>query len=138
MTRTNKKPKGYIYAVGRRKTASARVRFFEGKPTAAAVMVNEKPHDEYFSKVCAEIVTEPIRLLAQELGGYFTVKVEGGGVHSQAEAVRHGISRVLLLINPDWRPNLRARGYVTRDSRMKERKKPGLRRARRSPQWSKR
>lgn len=135
---TTKKPKGYLYAVGRRKTSSARVRFYEGKAEGTQVKVNDKAYDEYFPKNIAEIVNDPIRLLAQELGGYFTVKVEGGGIHSQAEAVRHGIARILILINPDWKSALKPRQYLTRDSRMKERKKPGLKRARRSPQWSKR
>ena len=67
-----------------------------------------------------------------------TVRVKGGGIHSQAEAVRHGIARALVGINPDFRKRLRRVGYLTRDSRMRERKKFGLRRARRGPQWSKR
>lgn len=141
MPRTStKKPKGYLYAVGRRKTSSARVRFYEGKQPegTSSMLINDKAYDEYFPKTIAEIVNDPIRLLAQELGGYFTVKVEGGGIHSQAEAVRHGIARILILINPDWKAALKPRQYLTRDSRMKERKKPGLRRARRAPQWSKR
>lgn len=138
MTQSPKKAKGYLSAVGRRKTASARVRFYTGVSQGSMVTVNEKAVDVYFPKRDAEVVSEPIRHLAQELGGYFTVKVNGGGVHSQAHAIRHGIARVLILLNPEWRKLFKAKRFLTRDSRMKERKKPGLRRARRAPQWSKR
>lgn len=134
-----KKKRAYLYAVGRRKTASARVRFMTtSEQPNGTILINEKPANQYFSEDVALIVSEPIQLIAQDLGGYFTVKVSGGGIHSQAEAIRHGIARILLQINEDWKTVLKPKGYITRDSRVKERKKPGLRRARRAPQWSKR
>lgn len=129
----------YQHAVGRRKTAIARVRFYEGAPENGDMYtVNEKKLEDYFSEREQQIVKSPVELLAQDLGGYFTFKVVGGGKHAQAEAIRHGISRLLVAMNEDWKAPLKAKGYMTRDSRMKERKKPGLRRARRAPQWSKR
>lgn len=136
---SKKKKKGYLYAVGRRKTAIARVRFYENAEKAVgSVEVNGKPSTEYFPPAIADIVTQPITLIAAPLEGHFTVKVLGGGQHSQAEAVRHGITRLLIQLNADWKDILKSKGYLTRDPRMKERKKPGLRRARRAPQWSKR
>lgn len=140
MTSTSpKKKRSYLYAVGRRKTSTARVRFISSTERKDGdVEVNGKPYTDIFSADISDIVVEPIKLIAQELGGYFTVKVSGGGVHSQVEAVRHGISRILVQMNADWKALLKAKGYLKRDPRVKERKKPGLKRARRSPQWSKR
>lgn len=136
---TVKKKRGYLYAVGRRKTATARVRFYEGDTHAAgSVAVNGVPHTEFFPRTTQDVVLEPITLIAAPLNGYFTAKVAGGGQMSQAEAVRHGIARILVQINDDSRTLLKSRGYLKRDPRMKERKKPGLKRARRAPQWSKR
>jgi|SRR3989339_246166 len=136
---SKKKRTGYTYAVGRRKTASARVRYYESseQPTGT-ILVNNKVLEKYFPVDLALIVQEPIELVAPKLKGYFTVKVQGGGSHSQAESVRHGITRILVILNEEWKPLLRSKGYVTRDQRVKERKKPGLKRARRAPQWSKR
>lgn len=129
----------YIYAVGRRKTAIARVRFYAGtSETNQEITVNNKKIEEYFSEPDALVARSAIDLLSKDLDGYFTVKVLGGGKHSQAGAIRHGISRILLLLDADSKPLLKSKGYLTRDARMKERKKPGLRRARRAPQWSKR
>ncbi|PIW36947.1 MAG: 30S ribosomal protein S9 [Candidatus Kerfeldbacteria bacterium CG15_BIG_FIL_POST_REV_8_21_14_020_45_12] len=132
------KKKSYVYAVGRRKSASARVRMYVGEGVAGSVEVNGVPHTEYFSAQYAPVVLEAIELILEGAPGSFTVKVEGGGVHSQAEAVRHGIARALVEYNADWKALLKPKGLMTRDPRAKERKKPGLRRARRAPQWSKR
>lgn len=133
------KKKNYLYAVGRRKTSSARVRYYEtSEKPVGSIEVNKKNVEQYFPAAIAPIVTDPLRLVAAPLKGFFTVRVAGGGQHSQAEAIRHGITRILIQIDPTWKTLLKSRGYVTRDPRMKERKKPGLRRARRSPQWSKR
>lgn len=133
---------GYKYAVGRRKTATARVRFYEGGTAENGgkhnIVVNEATLEEFFPESQTQVVIEPITALAAALDGYFSVKVNGGGVQSQAEAVRHGIARLLVQLNEEWKPVLRQKGFLTRDPRMKERKKPGLRRARRAPQWSKR
>lgn len=130
---------GYSYAVGRRKSASARVRLYANtEEKDGNVVVNGKPLESYFSESEAAIVRGPLSVIDAEAGGHFTVKVVGGGVHSQAEAVRHGIARILVSLRPDLRGVLKANGYLTRDPRVKERKKPGLKRARRAPQWSKR
>lgn len=130
--------KEYMFAVGRRKTASARVRFYSSAEREGEIEVNGKAYDEYFPANFAHVVKDPLHVIDGTANGYFTVKVEGGGPSSQAEAVRHGITRILVEINADWKDSLKKRGFLRRDPRMKERKKPGLRRARRAPQWSKR
>ncbi len=132
------KKKEYIYTVGRRKTSSARVRLYESIEKVGEVEVNGVPYTEYFPEVAAEKVIEPFARIDAVVPGFFTVKVTGGGIHSQAEAVRHGISRALVAFNEDWKEKLKPAGLMTRDPRMKERKKAGLKRARRAPQWSKR
>lgn len=137
MTTVAKKKKNPLSAVGRRKTATARVRFVTGGKVEE-LTVNGKSFREYFPVTVTELILAPVRLVAAPLDGHFEAKVSGGGSHSQAEAIRHGISRILLEINAEWRGILKAKGMIRRDDRMKERKKPGKRRARRSPQWSKR
>ncbi len=130
-------PKGrYTEAVGRRKTAIARVRISAGK---GAVTVNDKELKAYF--VLPRHVMAALSPLTQlNLANNFdvTVHVSGGGINAQAEAIRHGLSRAIVLTDVAWKPRLRAMGYMTRDSRMVERKKYGLRKARRAPQWAKR
>ncbi|USN53906.1 MAG: 30S ribosomal protein S9 [Candidatus Nomurabacteria bacterium] len=131
------KKRDYLYAVGRRKTAVARVRRLAGG--VGEITVNEKPLNEYFPEPeLHTIVKSPIDLVAADERFAYTVKVQGGGKHSQAEAVRHGIARVLLVADPEHRKALKQAGWLTRDARVKERKKPGLKRARRAPQWQKR
>jgi len=127
----------YFEAVGRRKTSLARVRLFtQGEKT---LTVNEKPYKEYFSTLdLQQIATDSLRKMKGFERFGVTARVRGGGIHSQAEAVRHGISRALVEFNPDFRKRLRKAGFLTRDPRARERKKPGLKRARRAPQWSKR
>lgn len=126
---------GYTEAVGRRKTASARVRLTAAKNTS--FVVNDRALDEYFPKgTMVDTVHAPLKVAG---GSYtITVKVAGGGHKAQAEAIRHGISRALCVIIPDVRKELKVRGWLTRDPRAKERKKFGLKAARRAPQWSKR
>ena len=127
----------YFYAVGRRKCASAQVRLYpEG--TGKAV-VNEKSVDTYFSRP-QDLVTvaAPLRAVGHEGTFDLTVVVRGGGVTGQAEAVAHGVARALLKYDEALRPTLRRGGYLTRDPRVKERKKPGLRRARKAKQYTKR
>ena len=125
----------YIEAVGRRKTATARVRLFPASKTT--YVVNDKKLDEYFPT--AELQKTVQDALAIAGAAYkVSVKVLGGGVPAQAEAVRHGIARALVKNDPTQRKELKASGFLKRDPRTKERKKPGLRSARRSPQWSKR
>ena len=127
----------FIAAVGRRKTSIARVRLIKnGKGT---ITVNGKPFDQYFTVYeLRSMVTSPLDIAGQLNAVDVSVKVQGGGIHGQAEAIRHGISRALIVLNPTFRRSLKKLGYLTRDARKKERKKFGLKKARRAPQWSKR
>ncbi len=126
-----------LFATGKRKTAIAQIQFFpqgHGK-----ILVNGKTIKEYFPVFeLQELILSPLKLLKKEKEVDLKVKVRGGGVHSQAEAVRLGISRILVSLNPEQRKELKMAGFLRRDSRVKERKKPGLKRARRAPQWAKR
>jgi len=123
-------------AVGRRKTASARVRLTPGK---GVIIVNEKTFTEYFPvAIWQNKVRAPLVTVGKENDFDVSVKVAGGGVNAQAEAVRHGIARALVSWNEDFKKVLRAEGFLTRDPRAKERKKAGLRGARRGRQWRKR
>jgi len=127
----------YIEAIGRRKTARARVRLFtQGKKE---ILVNDKPYTDYFPVLSwQKNVEAPLEKL-NCLGKFgFSIKVEGGGLSAQSEACRHGIARALVLLNPYFKKRLRKAGFLTRDPRMRERKKFGLKRARRAPQWQKR
>ena len=124
------------YGTGRRKTSIARVRLVPGK---GKISVNNQSLEQYFGKKTLEmIVKQPLALTNTE--GRFDVlaKVEGGGITGQAGAIRLGISRALLKVDLEMRPALKRAGFLTRDPRMKERKKYGLRGARRAPQFSKR
>jgi small subunit ribosomal protein S9 len=126
----------YTEATGRRKTAVARVRLTAGKGT---VIVNGKELVKYFSIARqAASATAPLRELKLDKDYDVSVHVSGGGINAQAEAIRHGIARAIVIIDASWKPRLRAVGYMTRDSRMVERKKYGLKKARRAPQWAKR
>lgn len=123
-------------AVGRRKEAIARVRLTQG---SGLFIVNEKPVETYFpSFELLQSVQAPLVQLNLRESFDVSVKVIGGGFRGQADAVRHGIARALLIVDPEYRKTLRSLGYLTRDPRVKERKKPGLKRARRAPQFSKR
>ncbi|MGC9599583.1 MAG: 30S ribosomal protein S9 [Minisyncoccia bacterium] len=133
---TRAAPEGrYSEAIGRRKTAVARVRIMAGK---GKVTVNGKEPTQYFvlPRLLA-IALAPLRELKLD-DIDVSVKIGGGGISAQAEAVRHGISRAIVVRTSEWKPRLRALGYLTRDSRMVERKKYGLKKARRAPQWAKR
>ena len=128
----------YYYGMGRRKTAVARVRLFpngDGNTT-----VNGKTVQAYFGTRDTHTATifSPFRVL--DLGNNYTitVRVVGGGTSGQAGAIRHALARALVRMNPDFKVTLRKAGYLTRDPRMKERKKPGLKRARKAPQYTKR
>lgn len=126
----------YFYANGKRKTSVARVRLYEnGK---GEIIINNKPiHDFFFGELITS-VKAPLKIANAFKLFDITALVEGGGVSSQADAVRHGISKALLEYDPELRSQLKKAGFLTRDSRTKERKKPGLKRARRAPQWAKR
>ena len=125
-----------IYATGRRKRATARVYLSEG---SGNILINDLPLDKYFGREVAKIlVKQPLMLLECDGNFDFKIKVSGGGSFGQAGAIRHGISRALEKKNKDFRSALKTAGYLTRDSRKVERKKVGLRKARKAPQFSKR
>lgn len=126
----------YVEAFGGRKTARARVRLRRGG--GKEIIVNGLNYELYFrNERSRETVTAPFKLLkADDVSA--TVSVKGGGVYSQAEAVRHGLARALAGQDAEYKKKLRRAGFLTRDSRMVERKKYGLKKARRAPQWSKR
>ena len=129
--------KKYYYGTGRRKSSVARVRVYENG--TGSIIINGREIDNYFGLDTLKlIVNQP--LVSTELVGKVdvVVTVAGGGVSGQAGAIRHGISRALLVLNPEYRASLKAAGFLTRDPRMKERKKYGLKAARRAPQFSKR
>ena len=127
----------YYEAVGRRKAATARVRLFPGGE--GTIVVNGRPFDEYFARdVDGLQLRGPLKATATEHRFNVSVKVKGGGMNGQAGAIRLGIARALLKVDPDLRPVLRRGGFLTRDARVKERKKPGLKRARKAPQYTKR
>lgn len=131
------KTEQYIEAVGRRKTATARVRITPAKTTS--VVVNDKPLLEYFGSKDLEQVVLSVFLIDPATPTYsITARVHGGGLSSQAESIRLGIARALVDEVADRRKPLKKVGYLKRDPRSKERKKFGLRKARRRPQWSKR
>lgn len=129
-------PARYIETVGRRKTSSARVRLYT--QGAKSISVNGQPYSEYFPKFLHKTIEDSLDKL--KCLGKFGVSavVSGGGLVGQAEAVRHGLARALVALNPYFKKRLKKSGYLTRDPRMRERKKFGLKRARRAPQWSKR
>ena len=125
----------YIETVGRRKTAAARVRITPA--SKQQITVNDKDYAEFFPiKELQQDVLAPFKDLDQKF--VVTAVVKGGGVASQAEAVRHGIARALTEFDAELRGQLKKSGYLKRDPRTKERKKPGLKKARKRPQWSKR
>ena len=129
--------KKYFYGTGRRKSSVARVRVYENG--TGAITINGRDIDDYFGlDTLKTIVRQPFAVTSTE--GQFDVvcTVAGGGVSGQAGAIRHGLSRALVLLNPEYRASLKAAGFMTRDPRMKERKKYGLKAARRAPQFSKR
>lgn len=127
----------YFYSVGRRKESIATVRLLTRG--SGQVMVNGKPFEQYFPYAeWREKAVSPLFAIGQAKNLDTEVTVSGGGVIGQAEAMRHAIARALLKLNPIFRKSLRKNGFLTRDPRMKERKKYGLKRARRAPQWSKR
>lgn len=128
--------RSYFYSVGKRKTAIARVKVFEGGK--GSVLVNKMDLAEYFSGTQIENALAPLVIAAQKSSVDVIAEIQGGGKSAQSDALRHGITRALLLINGEWRVELKRAGFLRRDSRTKERKKPGLHRARRAPQFSKR
>lgn len=128
--------KSSYYAVGKRKTAVAQILLSKGN---GKITVNELPFEKYFdSPDLAFAAKQPLKVLSLEQAINIRAKIRGGGIHAQAESLRHAISRALIVMDPESRRTLKKLGFLTRDSRVKERKKPGLKRARRAPQFSKR
>ena len=126
----------YHYAKGRRKTAVAGVRIFEGK---GEILVNNKPFKEYFPlEMDRKIIFEPLKTVEMDDKVYFTLRIVGGGVKGQRDAAVHALARALVKFNEELKPALKAKGFMTRDDRMVERKHTGFVKARKSPQYSKR
>lgn len=136
----------YYEAIGRRKEATARVRLFTKKSTdqqtdetKALISVNNKPYQEYFPTTRLQnIVDSPLKKLKSANRFKVTVKTSGGGMTGQADAIKFGIARTLVLFDLNFSKKLRKAGYLTRDAREKERRKYGLKKARKAPQWAKR
>ncbi|MCC8079811.1 MAG: 30S ribosomal protein S9 [Oscillospiraceae bacterium] len=134
-TYQSKKP--YMYGTGRRKSSVARVHLFPGG--TGSITINGRSLDDYFGlETLKLIVRQPLVTTGNVAKVDIECTVSGGGVSGQAGAIRHGIARALLVLDPNYRPALKAAGFLTRDPRMKERKKYGLKAARRAPQFSKR
>ena len=132
-----KSKKPYLYGTGRRKSSVARVRLYEGG--TGKITINGRDIDDYFGLDTLKLITRQPLVLTETVEKVDIVAtVSGGGVTGQAGALRHGIARALLLVNPEYRAVLKKACYLTRDPRMKERKKYGLKAARRAPQFSKR
>ena len=130
----DKKP--YFYGTGRRKNSVARVRVYAG---TGKITINDRDIDEYFGLETLKLIVRQPMALTETLGKFdLEIRVAGGGVSGQAGAIRHGLSRALLQYNEELRGALKKAGFLTRDPRMKERKKYGLKAARRAPQFSKR
>ncbi len=134
---SGKNPDRYFEAIGRRKTAVARIRLFTKGDKE--FLVNNKPYQKYFQTVGDQEMSVASMKKMKCLDKFrITAKVKGGGHTAQAEAIRHGTARVLVDFNNNFRKRLRKAGFLTRDPRMRERKKFGLKRARKAPQWAKR
>ncbi len=126
----------YIQAVGRRKTSVSQVRLYE--QGEGNIIVNGSKLNEYFDESRAIIAKQSLKFTSHLKDLDISVLVQGGGLNGQAEAIRYGIARALIKYDKELKLTLKAKGWLTRDDRRKERKKPGLKKARRSPQWSKR
>jgi small subunit ribosomal protein S9 len=138
----SRKVRKYFEAVGRRKESTARVRLFTAKPfeeDEGRITVSGKFYKQYFPTIELQQIAEASLRRLKSLGRFeVEVQVKGGGIRGQAEALRHGLARTLVLFNADFRKKLKKAGYLKRDPRVKERRKYGLKKARRAPQWSKR
>lgn len=137
MTATPSTKRAYFHGIGKRKSAIANVKLFADG--SGDIKVNGmKPKDYFQSPYQVENAMAPLVMTEQKSGFDVEINLVGGGKSAQSDAMRHGISRALLLVNPDFRHDLKRAGFLRRDARIKERKKPGLKRARRAPQFSKR
>lgn len=127
----------YISVIGRRKTAAAKIRLY--KNGTGIIIINGLMANQYFKEeALLAVISQPLKLSGTIKDFNISIIISGGGKKSQAAAVRHGIARALLEVNPELRLSLKAKGWIRRDARKKERKKPGLKKARRAPQWAKR
>jgi len=127
----------YYEGIGRRKSASARVRLYPGG--SGNVIINDKDAPDYLPREGdIQIMMRPLTQVGQETQYDISVHVNGGGITGQRDAIQLGIARALLKVDPDMRSDLKPRGFLTRDARVKERKKPGLKRARKAPTYTKR
>jgi small subunit ribosomal protein S9 len=142
LVKEEKRAKRYFESVGRRKSAIARVRLFTIKPfegDEGKITVNDKFYKVYFPTLELQQIAEASLRKLKSLNRFEAVaRVKGGGIRGQAEALRHGLARVLTLFNADFRKKLKKAGYLKRDPRVKERRKYGLKKARKAPQWQKR
>jgi len=137
MSETKEKAEKYIQAIGRRKTSTASVRLTEA--SKQSYVVNEKELETYFpTDELRAIIADPFTKAKVTVKFKVTAKISGGGIHSQAEAMRHGIARALVVHDGELRKKIKKAGFLARDARMKERRKFGLKKARKAPQWSKR
>lgn len=126
----------FVSAIGRRKTATAQVRVYEnGK---GAILVNGIKASKYFTSDAVSLISQPLKAVGKQRDLNVSVITRGGGKNGQMEAIRHGITRALVKLDPESREVLKVNGWLTRDPREVERKKPGLKKARKAPQWSKR
>jgi len=132
----------YFEAVGRRKRSTARVRIFTCRPfedEKGKIIINDKPYTDFFPTYdLQQTVASPLIKMKSISRFEVTIKVSGGGIKGRAEAIRHGLSRALVKFNPDFSKKLKRSSFLTRDSRRIERKKPGLKKARKASQWKKR
>jgi small subunit ribosomal protein S9 len=129
----------YFYGIGKRKTSIAQIKAYPSSKNQSEIIVNEKKAEDYFTvSRLADVIKSPLAVAGQDKKFNIVIKVSGGGINSQAEAIRLGISRALVVFDSQLKKPLRDKGFMTRDARKVERKKPGLRKARRAPQWAKR
>ena len=129
----------YYYGTGRRKNAIARVRIYTEKVSEPVIIVNDKGYRQYFPTLDLGRIAEDCFRVTNTKGKFaVSAMIKGGGKKGQAEALRHGIARALVVVDNNYKTVLRDSGFLTRDPRVKERKKPGLKKARRAPQWQKR
>ena len=136
VTKNNVSGVAYVEGIGRRKTSTARVRIYN---KAGDIIVNNIPYKKYFPTLeMQKIVEDALRVLDKFKKVTVSAVIHGGGIHSQAEALRHGLSRAFVKEDAELRDALKKEGFLTRDGRMKERRKFGLKKARKAPQWSKR
>lgn len=129
----------YFYAVGRRKTAIAKVKLFVVESGQNTFVINERKSEEYFPiSRLDSLIKSPLELAGEGLKFEAIVNVFGGGISAQADAVKLGVARALVVYNEELKKSLKSKGFLTRDPREVERKKPGLKKARKAPQWAKR